>query len=168
MSTYKEHLLMNLERELVLLKQLAPLIEERDLEVRTNDKSRNTIELMRYLSGLGGVMLRWFVVNDLNKEEREKIAAYRATLTIENFSARLDEQIEMIRGYMAQVTEDELLNKIVEMPNTEKLPLGAAIINGPIKWLATYRMQLFVHLKMNGRPDLNTADAWRVKDGQIA
>ena len=98
MSTYKEHLLMNLERELVLLKQLAPLIEERDLEVRTSDKSRNTIELMRYLSGLGGVMLRWFVVNDLNKEEWEKIAAYRATLTIENFSARLDEQIEMIRG----------------------------------------------------------------------
>jgi hypothetical protein len=164
MSSYKEHLLLNLERELVLLKQLAPFIEEKDLEFRTNDKSRNTIELMRYLSGIGGVMMRWLIVNDLTKEEREKIAAYRATLTIENFAARLDEQIVWIKGYMDQVTEDDLLNKIVELPNKETMPLGAAIINAPIKWLASYRMQLFLHLKMNGRAELNTADAWRVKE----
>jgi hypothetical protein len=31
MSSYKEHLILNLERELHLLKQLAPLIEEKDL-----------------------------------------------------------------------------------------------------------------------------------------
>ena len=100
MSSYKQHLLQNLERELVLLKQLAPFIEEKDLDFRTNDKSRNTIELMRYLSGIGGVMMRWFVINDLTKEEREKIAAYRATLTIENFPARLDEQMVWIKEYM--------------------------------------------------------------------
>ena len=109
-------------------------------------------------------MMRWLIVNDLTKEEREKIAAYRATLTIENFPARLDEQITWIKGYMDQVTEDDLLNKIVELPNKETMPLGAAIINAPIKWLASYRMQLFLHLKMNGRAELNTADAWRVKE----
>lgn len=168
MSSYKEHLLLNLERELILLKQLAPIIEEKDLSFRTNVKSRNTIELMRYLSGMGAAMMRWFVINDLTKEEWEKIGAYRATLTIENFPARLDEQIEMIRNYMDMITDDDLLNKVIELPNKEQMPLGAAIINAPIKWLASYRMQLFLHLKMNGRPDLNTADAWRVKDAQTA
>jgi|GEM_PF-958055 len=168
MSSYKEHLLLNLEREVELLKQLAPYIEEKDLEFRTNDKSRNTIELMRYLSNIGAVMLRWFVLNDLTKEEWEKIAAHRATLTIENFPARLDEQIAAIRGYMNQVTEDELLHKIVELPNKEQMPLGAAIMNAPIKWLASYRMQLFIHLKMNGKPELNTAAAWRLKSPETA
>lgn len=159
---YKDHLFFNLERELLLLKKLAPLIEEKDLEYRPADKTRNTLELMRYLSGLGAVMLRWFVINDLNKEEWEKVAAYRSTLTIDNFPARIDEQIEAIRGYMDMISEDDLLNKEIEMPNKEVLPLGAAIINGPVKWLATYRMQLFNYLKVNGRPDLNTGDAWRL------
>lgn len=157
---YKDHLLQGMERELILLKRMAVLIEEKDLEFRPFDKTRNTIELMRYLSGLGAVMMRWYVVNDWNKEEWEKIAAYRSTLTIENFPARIDEQIEAIKAYMNMITEDDLLNKEVEMPNKEKMAIGAAIINGPVKWLATYRMQLFNHLKMNGRPDLATKDAW--------
>jgi hypothetical protein len=123
---------------------------------------------MRYLSGVGSAMIRWFVANDLNKDEWEKIAAYRATLTIENFPARIDEQISEIKRYMDQVSEDDLINKIIELPNKEKMPLGAAIINAPIKWLASYRMQLFLHLKMNGRADLNTTDAWRLKDTEVA
>ena len=159
---YKEHLLQNMERELLLLKRLAVLIEEKDLEFRPAEKTRNTIELMRYLSTVGAVMMRWFIKNDLNKEEWEKIAAYRNTLTIENFPARIDQQWEEIKVYMNEITEEDLMQKEVEMPWKEKMPLGAAIINAPVKWLATYRMQLFLYLKMNGRPELATGDAWRL------
>jgi hypothetical protein len=54
------------------------------------------------------------------------------------------------------------MQKEVEMPWKGKMPLGAAIINAPVKWLTTYRMQLFLYLKMNGRPELATGDAWRL------
>ena len=158
---YKDHLLQNIEREILLLKRLAALIEEKDLEFRLADKTRNTIELMRYLSSVGSVMLRWFVKNDFNKEEWEKIAAHRSTLTIENFPSRIDEQWEAIKAYMAEISEEDLMNKEVELPWKEKMPLGSAIINAPIKWMATYRMQLFLYLKMNGRPQLGTPEAWR-------
>lgn len=153
---------MNMERELLLLRQHASMIQAEELDYRANEKTRSTIELMRYLSGVGATMLRWFIDNDLTKEEWEKINAYRATLTIENFPDRIDEQIVLIRGYMDRITEEDLLHKVIEMPNKEKLPLGAAIIMGPIKWLTTYRMQLFNHLKANGRPDISTPEAWRL------
>lgn len=160
---YKEHLYMNMERELLLLKRHATIIQESDLDYRLTDKTRSTLELMRYLSGVGGTMMRWYIDNDLTKEEWEKINAYRATLTIGNFAERIDEQIQIIRTYMDGVTEHDLLHREIEMPNKEKLPLGAAIMMGPIKWLSSYRMQLFNHLKANGRPELGTPEAWRLQ-----
>ncbi len=74
-----------MERELLLLKRHASMIQEGDLEYRNTDKTRSTMELMRYLSGVGATMLRWYIDNDLTKEEWEKITAYRATLTLDNF-----------------------------------------------------------------------------------
>lgn len=159
---YKEHLYQNLEREIVLLKQLANIIEEKDLEFRPLEKSRSNLELMRYLSGLGANMLRWFIDNDLTPEEWVKIREHQKTLTLENFPARLDEQLATIRRYMDGITEEELLTKVVTLPSKETMVLGMAIMNAPVKWLASYRLQLFVNLKLNGHEQLGTKEAWTV------
>jgi hypothetical protein len=145
---------------IVLLKQLAVLIEEKDLSYRPHEKVRSTYELMQYLSGVGSFMMRRFVKNDITPELREKVTAFRNTLTIQNFQVRLDEQWKEIQDYMGEISEHDLLNKEIELPWKEKMVLGTAIINAPIKWLAAYRMELFMYLKLNGRPDLGTKDAW--------
>lgn len=159
---YKQHLIQNLQREIFLIKQLAPFIEEKDLDFRPAEKMRSTIELMQYLSGVGATMLRWFLKNDLTPEEWVKIREHRKTLTRENFKERLDQQMEEILMYMNSITEDDLNKMEVELPSKEKMVLGTAIINAPIKWLAAYRYQLFTYLKMNGRPELSTKEAWTV------
>lgn len=159
---YKEHLYKNLEREIVLLKQLAKVIEEKDLDFRPHEKSRSNIELMRYLSGLGANMLRWFIDNDLSPEEWAKIREHQKTLSIENFPARLDEQLVTIKRYMDAISEEELLTKVVTLPSKEPMLLGMAIMNAPVKWLAAYRLQLFVNLKLNGHEHLSTKEAWTV------
>lgn len=159
---YKQALLQNLQREIFLLKQLAPFIEERDLDFRPSEKMRSTLELMQYLSGIGATMLRWFIKNDLTPEEWVKIREHRKTLTRENFKERLDQQMEDILMYMNMVSEEDLNKMEVELPSKEKMMLGIAIINAPIKWLAAYRMQLFTYLKMNGRAELSTKEAWTV------
>lgn len=156
---YKDHLLQNIEREIVLLKQLASSIEEKDLDFRPAEKVRSTYELMQYLSSIGSVMMHWFTVG-MTPEYREQVAAKRKTLTLANFSQQLDEQLKMIKDYFAGISEEDLLKKTVEMPYKEMMPLGSAIMNGPVKWLATYRMQLFVNLKLNGKSHLVTKDAW--------
>ncbi len=159
---YKQHLLQNIEREYKLLKQLIPLIEEKDLNFKPTDKVRTTMELMQYLSTIGATMLRWFLVNDLTKEEFLKIRAYRETLTLKDFGSRLDKQLEEIKNYFDTFSEEDLLTKEIELPWKEKMILGTAIINCPIKWLATYRMELFLYLKINGRPEISTKEAWQL------
>ena len=157
---YKQHLLQNIKREIDLLKQLAPFIEEKDLEFRPNEKLRSTLELMQYLSTIGSVIIRRFIKNDITPEMREKTKEHWQTLTIQNFSARLDEQLVAIEEFMSEVTDEDLFTKEIELPWKEKMTLGAAIINCPIKWLAAYRMELFVYLKTNGKADLGTKEAW--------
>ena len=138
------------------------MIEERDLDFRPTEKMRSTLELMQYLSTIGASMLRLFVKNDLTPEEWTKIREYRKGVTRENFKERLDGQMQDILMYMDQVSEEDLNKKEVELPSKEKMILGTAIINAPIKWLAVYRMQLFMYLKMNGRNDISTKEAWTV------
>lgn len=164
---YKDDLLKNLERELVLLKRLTPFITEQDLDFRPYEGARSNYELMQYLSGLGAVMLRWLIKNDITPEVWEKDKAYRKTLTIQNFQERLDEQWKNVLHYMESITEDDLLNMEVQLPSKEKMMLGAAIMNAPIKWLASYRLQLFVNLKMNGHKELGTKEAWTLIDYQV-
>ena len=136
------------------------MIEERDLDFRPSAKMRSTLELMQYLTTIGASMLRLFVKNDLTPEEWGKIREYRKGVTRENFKERLDAQMEEILGYMAAITEEDLNTKEVELPSKEKMILGTALINAPIKWLAVYRMQLFMYLKMNGREEISTKEAW--------
>ena len=57
-------------------------------------------------------------------------------MTIATFPERLDEQLEQIRAFMNELTEEDLLTKEATLPSKEKMILGKAIINAPIKWLA--------------------------------
>lgn len=164
---YKQHLLQNIEREIVLLKQLAPFIEEKDLDFRPAEKVRSTYELMQYLSTIGVTMFHWFT-EGMTQEYRDKNTALRQSLTLANFSERLDEQWLGIQKYMEKISEEDLNSKIVELPTKEKMVLGAAIINAPIKWLTAYRMELFVYLKMNGKDQLGTREAWVFADAVSA
>lgn len=161
---YKEQLLLNLQREIDLLKQLSVIIKEEDLPFRPHEKTRSTLELMQYLSGVGATMMRWLVKNDITPEEWVKIREHRATVTIENFNERLDQQSKDIKMYFDMITNDDLVNKDAVLPSKEVMKLGAGIINAPIKWLASYRMQLFLNLKLSGYHELGTKDAWILTD----
>ncbi|MFL5765539.1 MAG: hypothetical protein ACJ77K_16460 [Bacteroidia bacterium] len=157
---YKEHLLQNIEREYHLLKRLAMMIEEKDLDYRQAEKQRSTYELMQYLSRVGAFMFRWMLDNDITPEVRKEAADYSATLTVQNFPQRIDEQLSIIRKYMAGISEEELLTRKVILPWKEEMVLGSAIINAPIKWLAAYRMELFRNLKLSGNREISTRHAW--------
>lgn len=164
---YKKHLIENIEREIILLKELSVHITEKDLDFRPAETVRSTYELMQYLSGVGGVMFRWMLKNDITPEDRIKIAEYRKTLTLANFRERLDEDLRTMKMYLSEVTEEELLTREVELPWKEKMVLGMAIINCQIKWLASYRMELFINLKLNGNTALATKEAWIPKEKQV-
>lgn len=158
----KEQLLRNIELELNLLKQLSHHIEEKDLHYKPVEGVRSAFELMQYLSTIGTYMMRWVVKNDINDEVRQQFKDYRNGMTLANFPERIDQQWFEIKKYFDEISEDDLVNKTVTLPTRDTMPMGAAIIASAIKWLAVYRMELFLYLKMNGHQALSTREAWVV------
>ena len=157
---YKEHLLQNIEREIVLLKRLANMIEEKDLDYRTGEKLRSTHELMVYLCYIGELAVYWTINQDMTPEQRKAMRESNMNVTAADFESRLDKQWHNIQELFKNITDEQLMTQQAEMPWKEKMPLGSAIINSCIKFLTSYRMQLFNHLKLNGRPEISTKEAW--------
>jgi hypothetical protein len=157
---YKQHLLQNIEREITLLKRLATFIEEKDLNFHPGEKVRTTHELMIYLSYIGELSVYWMLNKDMMPEERKAIRESNMHVTIADFPARLDKQWHAIQELFKNISDEDLLNSESEMPWKEKMPLGSALLNSAVKFLTTYRMQLFLNLKLNGRPELSTKEAW--------
>ena len=50
------------------------------------------------------------------------------------------------------------------MPGGGMLPLGFAVLEGPLKWLTAYKMQLFLYAKATGATQLKTSNLWRGTD----
>ncbi len=156
----KEQLLNNIELELKLLKQLACFIEEKDLSYKPTEQVRTAFELMQYLSTIGSYMMRWIVKSDINDEVRQQVREFRSSLTLQNFPERIDQQWLEIKKYFSEINDSDLNDKMVTLPTKDTMLMGAAIISSVIKWLAVYRMELFLYLKMNGHQQLSTREAW--------
>jgi hypothetical protein len=156
---YKQHLLRAIEREIYLAKQLAPFIDESKLDFRLSEKTRSLLETMQYLSTIGSVMMQ-FYDSGMTKEDWANTAEKNKSVTLQNFAARMDEQQKIIQSYFEKISDDDLLNKEVELFWKEKMPLGLAIMQGPVKWLTTYRMELFKLVKLSGKPEISTKEAW--------
>ena len=83
----------------------------------------------------------------------------------EQFLNAMDEQLITVKNLFSQVSEDDLFNKEITYPwSGVKAALGEAIIATSIKWLAAYKLQLFLFNKLCGDKQLATADAWMLTD----
>ncbi len=164
---YKEHLLNNIEKEMNICRRLYTKIPPDQMDYKPGEGVRTTLELLQYLSIAGTLMPDyWLQENDTDFGAfyGSKIAASK-TLIHEQFLTVMDEQIITIKSLFGQVSEEDLLNKEVIYPwSGAKAPLGEAMIATSVKWLAAYKLQLFLYIKLYGNKQLATADAWALTD----
>ena len=127
-------------------------------DYRPLGNQRNTIELLRYLSvcGIGGI--RWMDAGDYKifmsmLEETRKMKP-------EDFPAAMKKQKAEIEKYFAEVDEEKLATQQTGVPGGGTVPLEVALLNGPLKWLTGYKLQLFTHAKSSGNESIGTANAW--------
>ncbi len=156
---YKQHLIRCIGREIQLAKQLIPYIDETKLDYRMFEKTRSTLELMQYLSSIGSCMMQYYA-GGMTNEDWKTVDEKNKSVTLQNFGERMDGQQKTILGFFEKISDEDLLNVEVELFWKEKMPLGMAIMQGPVRWLATYRMELFKLLKVSGRPEMSTKQAW--------
>jgi hypothetical protein len=159
----KQVLLNSIVKEMKIVRRLSTKIPANQSDFRPKDNVRSTTELLQYLSNCGTGMIRyWYRKNDT--DFRTFYAALNEpgkTITVDTFAAAMDTQIELINKLFEEITEDDLVNKIVDYPWGEKAPLGEAILETCIKWMTGYKMQLFLKLKLSSDENLTTPDLWR-------
>ena len=125
---------------------------------RPSPGQRDTVELLRYLAvcAIGGI--RWFDSGSVDTW-REHVARV-SDMPPERFAVEMERQKSEILAFFAATTEETLATKEARLPTGDRMPLGAAIINGPLKWLTAYKLQLFLYAKATGATEIGTANAW--------
>ncbi len=163
---YKQHLISNIEKEINICCRLYTKIPPGQMDFRPKEGLRSIAELLRYLSIVGSAMpVYWLKKGDTDFNTFfTGIDTASRMMPSERFPAVMNDQTETIRDLFDQISEDDLMNKVVEYPWGGKAPMGEAIIATSIKFLTGYKLQLFSLIKLCDDQKLTTADAWFISD----
>lgn len=157
-----DQLAASMLRECDIIVHLFGKLPEGALDYRPTEGQRSTLELLRYLAmcGIGGI--EWFATGELEAFRAHERRV--ADLPGSEFPAEMERQKAAIRRFFDTTPSETLATQPATLPDGSQMPLGAALMNAPLKWLAAYRMQLFLYAKAAGAADIGTANAWAGMD----
>jgi hypothetical protein len=163
---YKQHLTDCIEKEIKICKRLYTKIPQDQMHFTPKEGMRTILELLQYLSMIGTATLDYWI-----QQQEKHFGQYfgektevSKQLTPDMFLAAMDEQMNDIREVFSKISEEDLFQKEITYPWGAKGPLGEGIINTTIKFLAAYKLQLFISIKLCSEQQLGTADAWVLTD----
>jgi hypothetical protein len=159
----KTELIAALQKEVNILLHLAGKLDIMQLDYRPTTKQRSAIELLRYLSFMGPVLLTTAKNGTFD----------RAVWTAENAAAderNLEQTLTVI-----QTLPDTYERVLADMSDADfraemtgfdgaRLSKGAFIVSLVLGGHAAYRTQLFMYLKACGQEHLGTVNLWRGAD----
>lgn len=162
----KNDLLDSLLHECDIASHLHGKIPEGRWGYRPTPDQRSTLELLRYLAGCGIGSARAMTEGTW---DGYKAAMDRAAdMAPEAFPALMATQKDELRALFAGLDDDALSTQEATLPWGEKVTLGRALIETTLKWLAAYRMQLFLYAKASGNTAIGTANNWAGVDAEGA
>jgi hypothetical protein len=155
----KSELIASLQKEVRILLHLAGKIDRAQLDYRPTPRQRSTLELLKYLSYMGPMLVRYA------KQEQRDEAAWAAV--VKEAAARdFDQTLAVIQAHgdeyaaLVGVMTDDAFRAEVAGFDGAKTTCGAFMVNHVLGQLAAYRTQLFLYLKACGREELNTMNLW--------
>ncbi len=160
----KDQLLASMLHEINVAKHLFARLPAGSYDFRPTPGQRSTTELLRYLSYCGIGPARAMLAE--SAEPIKPLAEAASRMTAAEFPAAMDRQAAALKELFAEVSDDDYENRHIVMPSTNTPPtvqgkLCELLVNRSLKFLAAYRMQLFLYAKMTGAKDLDTWDCWR-------
>ena len=159
----KQQYMDSLAFEFTVIKHLATKIDAAHLDFKPTPKQRTTHELLTFMTTIFGAAVDNIANGDTAayKTWAEKTPA----VTLENFASLLDTEEAHVREIVMAMTDAALDEKVAIYGTTRTR--AEHLLNGPLKWAAAYKMQLFMNLKMSGAEHLNTMNLWAGMDGKM-
>lgn len=131
---------------------------------RPSEGQRSVEELLQYLSICAIAALKGAIEPD--KGWRDHYVAQSKAMKAAQFPEFMEKQAQEIETFFASQPEAAFETIQVKQFYGDPLPMGQSIINGPAKYLAAYKMQLFLYAKQNGIA-VGTPNLWRGTDPQV-
>lgn len=161
----KQQFLDDVANEVRICKHLFTKLPPGSLDFRLGETMRTTLELLRYLSHCASTHVYNAIHNDWANVHLRNEAA--AQMTAEEFPQRMDAQLEEIRRELAGISEEEIRTRIIQLPWGGETTFGSVLVQIAAKFLAAYRLQLFLHAKAAGASELNTYNCWMGVDPPV-
>ncbi len=134
------------------------------------ENMRSTLELMQYLTFIGGTMSNHFVHTSEDREaarnqyrENSKISK---EMTFDQFPEAIEREKELLHEVYDNITDADLSRMTYHPFSGDETTLFEALLT-VTKYLTAYRHQLFLYAKMCGA-EINTRNNWYGMDSQPA
>ena len=153
----KDDLLASILAECDICVHLATKIPDGGLDYRPSDTQRTTLELLRYTAfcAIGATV----AMRDGHWEGYQEWAERCAELTAADYPDAMERQKAALTEAFAALTEAQLVGP-ASHPMGHEITLETALIELPLKWMAAYKMQLFLYAKAAGNDEIRTPDVW--------
>ncbi len=154
----RNDILDSLLREIQITRHLVGKVPAGGMDFRPSEGQRSTLELLRYQSfcGLGGT----YAMIDGGWDRYQALAAASAELSAEEILPALDAQAAGLEEAFGALTDEAFASQEASSPMGEKMTLGKALLEHPVKWMTAYKLQLFMYCKLAGNDQIWTPNCW--------
>ena len=161
----KQELIASLQNEIRILVHLCGKLKPEMLDYRPTPKQRSTIELLRYLTVMGPVLVPSinagsFLVDQWNAGEA-RAAGMDFAAVVKSLESQAGFYADAVNGF----SDEELRDEIDLFGSRGRR--GPLLVSFVVCGHAAYRTQLFCYLKACGREELNTMNLWAGVDGTM-
>lgn len=150
----REQFWKSIANEIRIIKHLATKVPEGKSDYRPSPPQRSTLELMQYLSTTGSITMKVMLTE--NKNSYEDYASFKESVTMENFSEKMNAQQADMKNMFDQLSDEDLKKEFDYYGQRTK---AEHLVDGIGKTFAAYRMQLFLYVKACGA-HVSTYDVW--------
>ncbi|HEX5104715.1 MAG TPA: hypothetical protein VFV87_12930 [Pirellulaceae bacterium] len=154
----KQELIEKLQHEIQILVHLCDKVTPEMIDYRPTPKQRSLIELLRYLTVMGPVLVPSIKGGTFLAEQWGAAEAKAAEMDFAAVVKSLESQASFYAESISQFTDDELRGEIELFGFKSKR--GPSLVSFVVCGHAAYRTQLFCYLKACGREELNTMNLW--------
>jgi hypothetical protein len=152
-----------LHKEVRILLHLAGKLDITQLDYRPTSKQRSAIELLRYLSFMGPVLVATAKNGKFDPEAWKAEIAAADNRNLEQNLAVIASLPDAYDRLLADMSDDDFRAEMTGFDGA-KASKGAFIVSLVLGGHAAYRTQLFMYLKACGLEHLGTVNLWRGTD----
>lgn len=162
----KQELIGSLQKEVRILLHLAGKLDSSTLDYRPTPKQRSSIELLRYLSNMGPMLVKAAKAGAFDVDAWTAAARVADGRNFDQTLAAISAHAAEYAALLEPMSDADFRGEIEMFGN--KTTRGAFIVNLVLGGCAAYRTQLFLYLKSCGRQELGTMNLWAGMDAPPA